>query len=283
MKITITLCLLGLLMQSVAMAQNVPIHFGAKYPVYNEFGELLDGTASTPGSIIQILDVSLGVFPPDVNGNPHPDNPVIGTSHIGLGTAPMAGPMGKFSGALPTVQNSGVTKIMARIFNKATVEDSSFYTDSQVYDIPKFGIDSYSVFYIEATQTETELDTSDDDGDGLSRSWERSLGTDPLNPDSDGDGVSDGDEFLAGTNPLDASSLLMMVELQPLPGGDLLVMWESVPGKTYQLEYSTGNLMEESPFTDINPPVYATQDSSSTTVTNGAVPSTASFRVRLLP
>ena len=43
---------------------------------------------------------------------------------------------------------------------------------------------------------------ADTDGDGLIKSVERLLGTNPQNPDTDGDGFSDGEECRNGTNPL---------------------------------------------------------------------------------
>ncbi len=59
----------------------------------------------------------------------------------------------------------------------------------------------------EAGQTATaEMQTAiaegDDDGDGLSNTEERTLGTDPNNPDTDDDGLTDGQEVnIYGTNP----------------------------------------------------------------------------------
>jgi len=44
---------------------------------------------------------------------------------------------------------------------------------------------------------------ADADGDGLTNSQEKSLGTDPLNPDTDNDGINDGDEITFGTSPVD--------------------------------------------------------------------------------
>jgi outer membrane protein OmpA-like peptidoglycan-associated protein len=44
---------------------------------------------------------------------------------------------------------------------------------------------------------------SDRDGDGLSDTFEESIGTDPLNPDTDGDGLTDDAEYeIHGTDPL---------------------------------------------------------------------------------
>ncbi|MCB9674845.1 MAG: TlpA family protein disulfide reductase [Alphaproteobacteria bacterium] len=47
---------------------------------------------------------------------------------------------------------------------------------------------------------------TDADLDGLLKSEELELGTDPKNADSDGDGIDDGDEVLAGTMPTEADS-----------------------------------------------------------------------------
>jgi peroxiredoxin len=47
---------------------------------------------------------------------------------------------------------------------------------------------------------------SDKDEDGLLKSEEEVLGTDPDNADSDGDGLNDGDEVSQGLDPLDADS-----------------------------------------------------------------------------
>ncbi len=47
------------------------------------------------------------------------------------------------------------------------------------------------------------LGNADLDGDGLSNSREKEMGTDPLNPDSDGDGLTDGEEvYKTHTDPL---------------------------------------------------------------------------------
>lgn len=47
----------------------------------------------------------------------------------------------------------------------------------------------------------------DEDGDGLTNSRERDLGTDPRNKDTDGDGFSDGEEVKNGYNPLGPGKL----------------------------------------------------------------------------
>ncbi|HVK58337.1 MAG TPA: hypothetical protein VM735_06120, partial [Candidatus Kapabacteria bacterium] len=47
---------------------------------------------------------------------------------------------------------------------------------------------------------------ADRDGDGLSDTFEASIGTDPLDPDSDGDGFVDGAEYAYGSDPRSAQS-----------------------------------------------------------------------------
>lgn len=273
-----------------AQAQDVrvPLNFGTTNSMVNEFGLVLPGTANDPGALVQILEAKLGYFPPDVDGNPHSNNPVIMTSRIGEGTDPARGPIGKVSGSIGSLANrsseNNTNTIFARIFNAASLAESSFYTDSQLYDVPVYG-DNYGIFFIDAQKTDTPLDAEDSDGDGLHNSWEKSYTTDPGNPDSDEDGISDGNEVLAGTDPLDDQDLLLMVELIPAGNGNLMVSWDAVAGKNYQLEYSTSSQLqdEEFDFTSINPPVLATNDVAWTVVTNGTLPDAGtSFRARVI-
>ncbi|HUJ09094.1 MAG TPA: hypothetical protein VL171_03645 [Verrucomicrobiae bacterium] len=108
---------------------------------------------------------------------------------------------------------------------------------------------------------------NDIDGDGLSNIAEGMAGTDPENPDTDGDGMTDGYEVANGLNPLvndasgdldgdgmsnlreylagtaanNAASVFKISAVTPQMGGGFVVAWQSVPGKTYQLQ-STDDL-----------------------------------------
>jgi hypothetical protein len=78
----------------------------------------------------------------------------------------------------------------------------------------------------------------DTDGDGLIDADEIEVfQTDPNCRDSDGDGLSDGSEVRAGTDPRNRSSVLAIRGISPDPMGGRTVVWSSVPGKCYQVEY----------------------------------------------
>ena len=87
----------------------------------------------------------------------------------------------------------------------------------------------------------------DSDGDGLTDSEEKNLGTDPLIADSDKDGHDDGAEVKAGTNPLDPadypgatrgfdfSLLQLMDENDDQDGTDSLLQFNVEEGKEYYI------------------------------------------------
>ncbi len=292
---------------TAVFAIQVPVQFSITNAVHNEFGEIVPGTpAQAPafgvpyvqGGLVQVLNASTGVFPPDTNGVPHPSNAVLMTTYIGEGVNPTLPESGKSSASVGAVSRSGSTNqwIVLRVFNKPTLEDASFYGQSEPYRVPVYD-QGYGAFYASVSNAITEIDTNDVDQDGLSRSWEKSHGTDSQNPDSDEDGMIDGHEIRAGTGPTDADSLLLVVQINPPgPGGswdegagmyterptDLNVSWDAVSGKTYQLQYTTNSLVEEPVFTDINPPVTAAGPVASTIITNGLLLDIVHLRVRLV-
>lgn len=279
---------------SAAHGIQIPLSFAITNSVQNEFGDVLPGTPSispafgvpyVQGALIQILDVSAGVYPPDTNGVPHPSNSVVLATRIGEGVDPQLTISGMSSGSIDSYDRGDPSKtnffILARVFNKPTLDDASFYADSQMFNVPVYGTDSYKVFFPFVQATTNELDTSDSDDDGLSRSWEKSYGTDSDNPDTDNDGMIDGHEIRAGTDPLDVDSLLIMVKLQPHTGNNLLLTWDSVPGKTYQVQYVEA-LTNNATFVNINAPVSASGPTASTVVTNGLLYPQSAYRVYLV-
>lgn len=99
----------------------------------------------------------------------------------------------------------------------------------------------------------------DSDGDGLPDWVETNTrvyvsptdtGTDPNNPDTDGDGVLDGDEIPAGTNPNQVGDSFRITSFGAKTGEFIMavgtpyeVKWSSVAGKTYSV-FRTTNLLD---------------------------------------
>jgi Bacterial TSP3 repeat len=84
------------------------------------------------------------------------------------------------------------------------------------------------------------LSRSDTDGDGLPDDWElayfNGLQRDGTG-DFDGDGQTDKAEFLAGTDPSNGGSVFRAITLSPPKFGPVQVLWSSVAGKKYRLEF----------------------------------------------
>lgn len=278
-----------------AHAVEVPLRFETVSPIYDERGVLLKGANANvaifgfpveTGDLVQIIQIPTNavVLAPTTNGGLQAGQTLIAQTRIGEGIEPSLGPVGKASGSLPALQRGGGQKtlLIARVFNSPSLDDASFYQDSQIYDVPVFGATNYGVFFANVAQTTKELDTTDHDGDGLSRSWEMSYGADPNKPDTDEDGIIDGHEIRAGTDVLDPDSLLQVVQLFPLPPSDLLVQWDSIPGKHYQLEFAAFVQTNSADYASVNSVIFATNDVTGTTVTNGLLNPTGVYRARLV-
>lgn len=81
------------------------------------------------------------------------------------------------------------------------------------------------------------------DGDNMSDTWERANGVDDTlanaSADLDGDGQTNQQEFLAGTDPRASGSVLRATGLRPTATPAILdLTFNTVPGKTYSIEYS---------------------------------------------
>lgn len=153
----------------------------------------------------------------------------------------------------------------------------------------------------------------DEDGDGLDSPDERRLGTDPLKPDTDGDGLLDGwetahgldplstigsdgadgdpdgdgwpnlQEQATGTDPRDASSLLKL-SLTPLSATRHRLTWQTVIGRTYQLEWAAEAAGPFAPVLAASFPRVATMTAESfeLEVDEAAAAAPRFYRVRLL-
>ncbi len=84
----------------------------------------------------------------------------------------------------------------------------------------------------------------DSDGDLMPNDYESANGLNPSNAadaglDADGDGMTNVQEYFAGTNPRSAASVLRVMSVEK-SGGDMVIAFPSVIGKTYSVEQSVG-------------------------------------------
>ncbi len=184
------------------------------------------------------------IRPPMADGEAHPANPLLSLESAGgMGMNSMLPDSGLFCMVFPHPPAPG-TKLFARIYNAPTAAEASFYVDSAL--LPFSGSERELVVAFGAIRS---MDDGDDDGDGLSNAWEKSLGTsEQAGADYDGDGMSDWEEWRAGTDPTDRDSMLAFSAIRrlvvdaPPGGGDtgvrtIRVQWGSVPGRSYRLEW----------------------------------------------
>lgn len=123
----------------------------------------------------------------------------------------------------------------------------------------------------------------DTDKDGIPDSWEALYGTNPAVSDATNDPDQDGQnnlqEYLAGTNPLTKSSLLR-ANVEATTENGFTISWNSVPGRTYQLESSTDMISWDSaPSLDA---IEAQTNYTTISVPFDPIP-TRFFRVRVAP
>lgn len=297
----ILLLLAALVSPSPAQMLLGPLHVGATTPIVNEFGEVLPGQASAPGCLVMVLWASNSViYPPAVDGQPDPRNPVFegGLAGIGkLSRSDLERP-GTFGMALNRPADG--SKLFIRVFNGTNTSSSSFYGDSGLFTVTaNVGFDAL------IAGTTNVLDPGDDDLDGLNNSWEKSYGSDSskadsdddgladlaehqmgLNParsDTDGDGMPDGHELRAGTLPDDQASYLGVAQLQPTQM-NLVIRWASVTGKFYQVEGSEDALTNPDAFIQLSEVIPAdTGTVTYTTLTNAMQdPGMHFYRIRLV-
>ncbi|MEM7395590.1 MAG: hypothetical protein AAF492_24935, partial [Verrucomicrobiota bacterium] len=226
-------------------------------PIHDEFGLVLEGNAAYPGDLVQILEADTSIdpagviHPPNLDGTPHPANPVLagGVTAVGAHTPVSLSRPGFFGHAMLRTQAGAMNgrKIFVRVFNAANLSEASFYGESTRI----FTVRDNKVFLATIDDVDRPLDAADNDGDGLNNSWEESLGTDPDNNDTDGDGMNDGAEWIAGTDATDPEKFLAITHLEP-QGDHLVVKWPSMVGRRYILEHTYEPLGPGTVFTPIS-------------------------------
>ena len=245
------LCALG----QGAEGVSIPLYVGNVAPLQDEFGRPMRGSPLAAAATVRPrVEIRQAFFhpwfqvytnlTPGLHGESSPFNPLVATNlQFGMGQNAKAANSGLFCAVFPERPDAG-TRIFARAFNAPNPAEATFYADSDVVEVTS--IDAAVTVRFGAMKP---LDVADDDGDGLANSWEQLLGIDDrATSDYDGDGMSDLHEMLAGTAPDDKNSklafrLVRSEESTQVRGvGEpvtraVRVKWQSVPGKTYRLEY----------------------------------------------
>ncbi len=99
------------------------------------------------------------------------------------------------------------------------------------------------------------------------------------NGDDDADGITNAAEDYAGTNPFDPNSIFRITSVTHAGTNAISVTWNSVPGKTYQIETAGA---PNGSYVTTGMPAAITATTASTTQTVTATPP-AFFRVRIIP
>lgn len=257
-----------------ANAQIIPpLYVGNIAPVLDQFKKPIKGSWSEPEQTRSLIEIRLAndgiIRPPNFDGISHYKNPLLRKSSCGL--MAMGIDSGLFCEIFPRRIDT-TNKIFARAYNGKTAEESTFYANTPVYDIPKQQESCIVLVFGDARP----IDSRDSDGDGLNNSWEETFGTDDISTwDYDNDGMSDLNEMLAGTdlkNPLSklVFNLLRMNDLRIIEVG-----WQSIPEKKYRLEGASSLKENFAAITDV---ITATESNTSVLVESEK----SFFRVRLV-
>jgi len=259
-----------------------PLHIGTVAPVQNEFGDIAEGNPDATGGFIQVLTAPTSVIhPPDLFGQPHPDNPPLAgvSSAMGSLTGRSALSAGLFGLSITNRPAEG-TKLFVRVFNRPTIADSLYYGDSQIVTV-----NANRALAVEINGTFNLIDADrDTDGDGLP-DWWKWIHFQNILEDAEGDfdldGMNNRAEYLSGTNPADPLSAL---QIRPMDAPFLPALrWDTVPGKAYRIEFTYDSLNDEPVFNPILDVIVATNATTEVELPDGLIgPPHMFLRIRLV-
>jgi len=208
----------------------------------DEFGAVLKGTdpaaayfGLTPveGDLVHIYYATeRASFPPATNGVADTRDILLKESRVGVGSSPNLQESGKFSALISPRPSGGVT-LYVRVFNAPTLEEASFYMDSQIFTVSSVENESFIADFASGI---VPLDSNDNDSDGINNSWEKSYGSNAAKEDSDGDGLNDEDEIIAGTDLVNAESTFAIANMTLMPPDEIKLSWKSEIGRSYTIE-----------------------------------------------
>ncbi len=240
-----------------------PLQIGMQEPVRDELHEVMEGTFENPGDVVHILQVADdgNIYPPQPDGQPDAKNPLLegGQTAMGSLTVPGAGELGYFACLITDPRPAEGEQLFVRIFNAPTLNEASFYGDSQIFTV--HGNDR---FLADIPVLKNPLDEDDDDDDGLINAWEKSYGTYmEMLDDTDGDGMTDQEEHLAGTDSTSSSSVFEVLSVSWVSGNMMRLVWPSRQGKKYMVTHHNGEMEANSHFVNISGVITGKADTTS--------------------
>ena len=153
----------------------------------------------------------------------------------------------------PFFDPTQISEIVVNIemLDSNVVYQASF--DNIRFDGPDTAISVGSPLAVYESSNDSAQLLVDSDGDGIPDLYETGTGiyvsptdtgSDPDKADTDGDGVNDGDELLAGTNPNRADDVLAVQILRRAQEGGMVLSWPARAGRVYDVYFCDGNLAE---------------------------------------